>query len=668
MNYVDIEHPAYGGRQAGSFSVEFFHVGVNLLPEPAVLDGYLFGFLLLALECADQLVIDGPISAKALRNAQSLSEAWHCWFPDRYQIIEILPSLIVDDSTVLCNKQKQQAAIAAFSGGVDSTFTALRHLGKQLGASALPAKDLLMVHGFDVSLERESDFQELVNRTRPLIEDLGAHLHIIRTNLKHTSLQNWEHAHMAELACCLHQFSYQATYGIVGSSYSYSRLRTGWGSHPGIDHLLSGANFEIFHDGAGFTRSEKIEALSKYPLALKTLKVCWEGEKQGRNCGKCNKCVQTRLNLYLAGVDADACFDSKFELGDIRVLNKQSIFNKELLEAAVRQGAADEWINVLRDHLLTGLRLDSAMRTNENKASPGSLLFKESRSASVDLCSRLSSHQVVVAEFVKRESPVWLLTSMPGNIGDHLIWQGTEKMLVSSGVEYRCISKDELQNTPALPRSGTLVIPGSGALTTRWHEWLPDLVFGASSIFDRVVILPSQYDPEAPLVTRALSRQNVYAFAREAESFRRIKCFGRAALAPDPALWALEFPEAIRDGRDDKDLGVVLVVLRTDVGSLLPKMRLRPAAINNDISLAAKTLEEFLRSIDGADAVVTDRLHVAVAAVALDKDVRYIDPYDKKISRYIEYNLRGEFASRLQRRDEQWLLDQGFVEVVGKGL
>jgi hypothetical protein len=519
-----------------------------------------------------------------------------------------------------------------------------------------------MVHGFDVKIEREDDFRELINRTRPLVDDLGATLHVVRTNIKDVSLQNWEDSHMAQLACCLHQFSHQVDYGIVASSYAYSRLRPGWGSNPAMDYLLSSLDFEIVHDGAGFSRFEKIEMVAKNSLALKALKVCWQGDKQGRNCGKCRKCVQTRLNLFLANVNLAECFDSPFEMSDISAIDKDDIFCQELLGVADRQGATVDWISALRVYMSMKLPKDSEkMATQEEKNTVKSFTMPE-LSASAGFAARLSEQQGVVTEFVRRVGPVWLLNQMPGNMGDHLIWAGTERLMTSGGVDYVCISIGELRLSAGRALPGTLVIPGSGALVSRFHEWLPELVILASGIFDRVVILPSEYEPQVSVVSRALAQPNVYAFAREVESFARIKTFGRAALAPDPALWAREFKQTTLNGQDDKSLGKILLALRTDIGSLLSSQKLRPAALNNDISLTTTDLADFLDRIGTVDTVVSDRLHVVVGAVMLGKNVRFVDPYSNKISRYIRYNFQDEFAGRVQQRNEQWLVNQSFAE------
>lgn len=114
------------------------------------------------------------------------------------------------------------------------------------------------------------------------------------------------------------------------------------------------------------------------------------------------------------------------------------------------------------------------MATQEERNLVKSLTIPE-LSASAGFATRLSEQQGVVTEFVRRIGPVWLLTRMPGNMGDHLIWSGTERLMTSGGVEYVCISIGELQQSAGRQRPGTLVIPGSGALTTRFHEWLPEL-------------------------------------------------------------------------------------------------------------------------------------------------------------------------------------------------
>ena len=211
LNSIDLSYPSLHGRSPGFVQLEFLHHGVDTLPEPDVLDGYLFGVLQFAMGGAKRLLIKGPLSDKSIRNAHLLSEAWHCWLPEQYKPIEIVPERTLSDEGLLAIHHQRSIhgdAIAAFSGGADSTFTALRHAGNLLGNASFKLKDLVMVHGFDVALDNQQDFDELLQRTYPLVQQLGINLHIVRTNIKDKVTHNWEHVFAAQLACVLHQFSH----------------------------------------------------------------------------------------------------------------------------------------------------------------------------------------------------------------------------------------------------------------------------------------------------------------------------------------------------------------------------------------------------------------------------------------------------------------------------
>lgn len=280
---------------------------------------------------------------------------------------------------------------------------------------------------------------------------------------------------------------------------------------------------------------------------------------------------------------------------------------------------------------------------------------------------RLKKQQEAILGFLGQCQPLMLLSEMPGNIGDHLIWLGTERMLTISGLAFDRLPMELFNQSRFESKKGTLLIPGSGALTSKWHEWLPGLVLSASKVFERIVILPSEYEPEVPIVQEALLQKNVFPFAREVESYAKIKAYGKAELALDLALWAGDCISAqpVNSEQTPKNQ---LFAMRTDAGSLLADNDLKPASQNNDISLSCKNLTEFLDRIRESTEVVTDRLHVAVAAVMLNKQVHYVDPCDLKISRYIHYNFQNEFRSQLHHHDPLWLVEQGLAMRLGGGL
>jgi len=661
INAVDVIESAGDGRVVSRVTVDFQHIDRQMIPEPRVLDGYLFCFLLPALSAVERLVIEGALSATAVRNANLLSEAWRCWLPDRYRPIEIVAESISDDRSGRQHR-KTDSAIAAFSGGIDATFTALRHAGRTLGSASFPINDLVMVHGFDVSEERANDFRELVERTRPFVEMLGVQLHAVRTNIRRVSDYDWEHAHGARVACVLHQFSAQHRYGLIASTLPISEHTVTWGSTPSSDHFLSGDDLLIVHDGAGFTRTEKVELIARNPIASASVKFCWEGDHQGRNCGVCVKCVMTRLNFLAVGVTDPTCFDTPFDMSMIDGLEPHNETERaqlqSILDYATRHSRIEEWT----------IRLDNRLRAlNAGRPHLTSSQLEERPIPPGAFQRRLLLHQDAVCAVLRDRQPVILLTEIPGNIGDHLIWAGGRHLLENGGIAYEELPLRDLESLRTRPFPGTLVVPGSAAFTSLFHEWLPQTIITASQAFERVVILPSEFDPAVPEVHTALSRGNVYAFAREAHSYKTIKHYGRASLALDPALWAHDFIPAPPGVTASEIFGEVLLALRTDEASDLRQRGLQFTSENDDISLTTSLLTDFLKRVGQADTVVTDRLHIGVAAIMLGKMLHYVDPLNAKISRYISYNFRDEFAEQICQHDVAWLLSHGFVSMGESG-
>ena len=174
------------------------------LPVPRVLDGFVIGIIFYAMRLGQDIRVHGAMSVTALRNLNEFQEAWALWEGTRYTKIEIIPNEIIDDDTMA----KRDEAIAAFSGGVDSIFTLLRHSTGKLGLASYPLKrSVLMVHGFDVPLHEEKQFEALKERTAPLLRDLNLQLRTIRTNLKELDLQDPYDSSLSQLACCLHNYS-----------------------------------------------------------------------------------------------------------------------------------------------------------------------------------------------------------------------------------------------------------------------------------------------------------------------------------------------------------------------------------------------------------------------------------------------------------------------------
>jgi hypothetical protein len=318
------------------------------LPEPRLLDGFVLAVVMLAMRGADRLVVEGPVSARLLRNLRLFQEAWRCWMPQGYRVVKIVPEGVVPDTELFPGRS--EAAIAAFSGGVDATFTALRHAGDRLGSAGYALRDGLLVWGFDINPGNARDLLLARRRASPLLDELGIRLHVVRTNLKVLGLQDWVHSSGLQLAAMLHQFSHGFGYGLMASTEPYSNMVNAHGSTPATDYLLSGGLMDIVHDGAGFSRTQKVLRIAQHATAARGLRVCWEGADQSRNCGRCEKCTRTHLNFVAAGRPSPECFDVPLDLERVRGLEVSSpvaLMELEVILIQARARAQEEWYRVL---------------------------------------------------------------------------------------------------------------------------------------------------------------------------------------------------------------------------------------------------------------------------------------------------------------------------------
>ena len=261
-------------------------------------------------------------------------------------------------SSICLDRMRHIERCAPFPGEQNSTFTALRHRRQWLGAASYPLGTAVMVHGFDTHIAETAAFSSLLARVRPLLDELGLELEVVRTNSKEISLMNWEFSHAAQLAACLHNWPGHS-FALLGSSEPYRRLVLPWGSNPATDYLLSGDRTMLVHDGAGFTRAEKLEAISAVPAACRTLKVCSQPSHQDRNCGKCEKCVRTQTIFLALGMTHAPCFDEPFDPKAIAIvpLYNEIALNemRSIYEYAQRRGIEAPWVRLLARRLAAGI-------------------------------------------------------------------------------------------------------------------------------------------------------------------------------------------------------------------------------------------------------------------------------------------------------------------------
>lgn len=308
-------------------------------------DPFVLGALFRAMRASSDLVVHGRVSPSLLRNLEEFQALWACWQPSRYSCVEITAD-IEEEAPARAGEER---ALAAFSGGVDSCFTIWRHKNDACGRLRRDITAGVMVHGFDIPLDKPQVFSRAVERSSAILESVDIELIAMASNYRSLG-DYWGDAHGAAVASCLMMLQGGYTAGLVGSTWTYDSSLP-WGSSPVGDWMLSNRGFECVHDGAAFSRADKIEAISAWPEVMENLRVCWAGEEVDRNCCRCEKCIRTILNFRVLGYDLPACFDHDVtdqQILDLSGLQVTAIGElQRVLDLARARGIHDSWVTAL---------------------------------------------------------------------------------------------------------------------------------------------------------------------------------------------------------------------------------------------------------------------------------------------------------------------------------
>jgi hypothetical protein len=327
--------------------IYFDLIGEFDIPEPDLLDGFVQSVFFYGMQTKQDLQVRGTVSRQTLINLSQLQEFWVTLCPERYRRIQILPDKISDAP----RPNSPARAILAFSGGSDASFTLLRHRRGPLGNASLPIDTAVLIQ--HDPMIAPGDYAKLVARTAPLLKELQVCLKIVRTNLHQASKQHFNDSHAAQISACLHNFSHDFDYAVLGSSEPYRAMLIPWGSTPATDYLLSTPLMRFVHDGAAFSRTEKIIEIAKNPTAAESIQVCWMSAHD--NCGSCGKCLRTRLNFLAAGIYEPPCFEGRTLLDTIDTIPiPDAVCRNELstlLAYAHEHNDDSEWVARLRRRL-----------------------------------------------------------------------------------------------------------------------------------------------------------------------------------------------------------------------------------------------------------------------------------------------------------------------------
>ncbi len=215
----------------------------------------------------------------------------------------------------------------------------------------------------------------------------------------------------------------------------------------------------------------------------------------------------------------------------------------------------------------------------------------------------------------------------PGNYGDSLIWYGTKILLSSLNISEHCIDISSSKH------NDVLFIDGGGNFVDYYSD-VRDFLIKKPALYNEIVILPHTIFGEAQIKILNNISSNLTVFCREKVSAKFLEdklTHGKIYLWHDCAFYNKFSPVSSGKG--------ALNVFRSDKESILHTL---PES-NNDISYngyATKSLSGLIDILQKYEQINTDRLHVAIGATLLGKQVRLFPNSYYKNKAVFDYSLK----------------------------
>lgn len=264
--------------------------GLSLATDTSVLASPL---LLPAMWKGEEMRVEGLVSAKWRGGVSRIRDRVEGWDMGFKKIRITAQKLGVDNYT-------GRGVGVFFSGGVDSFSSYLKFQDHP----TLQPTHFILVQGMDIDVANENFYRKVVERLRRIARHEEVKLVEVKTNARQIldPILTWELTHGGVLAMVALLLRPMLSHIIIpGSGYFADEPEEPWGSSSKLDPMWSTETLTIVHDRDKNTRLDKILTyIAHSPVALAHLRVCWHNRYY--NCCACDKCLNTMVDLRIAGV------------------------------------------------------------------------------------------------------------------------------------------------------------------------------------------------------------------------------------------------------------------------------------------------------------------------------------------------------------------------------
>jgi hypothetical protein len=261
------------------------------------------------------LHLEGPVSAAQLERLDEYLQIWSVWRPGLYRRVGIT----ADEETADSAGDDRAGAVMGYSGGVDASFALAAHATSSLGRLTRDVDLGVLVVGWDLRHGDEAAVRRARETAQRSLSAYGAGTAVVTTNWQQEFCASWFMSFTSGLAAVLQTFSESHSSAVHATDHSY-RDELGlppYGSSMVVNHLLGRPGFPLVSTGGTHRRTERLAFLADHPVLLDGLRVCFREGAGGGNCGHCQKCVRTQLELRVLGLPSEVAFPSPMTVEDL---------------------------------------------------------------------------------------------------------------------------------------------------------------------------------------------------------------------------------------------------------------------------------------------------------------------------------------------------------------
>jgi hypothetical protein len=258
-------------------------------------DALVANLLWVGLLRGEALRVRGAVSAKLAEGIAEFQRAVCAWDA------KLKPARLEADHFATAPQNVPSGVGLSFSGGVDSFFSLYSHTAPRETFPTHRITHGVFSIGIDIGHDQAATIRTCIEAYGAMFASMGMELLTVESNIRAFYPDvgwGWVcYPHLAGLGLLfgmLFRRFYMGSGETFRASSHYTRLAL-------LDHLFSTETLDIVHDGLGFAKVAKVEAIAAWEPVREHLRVCYTKANGLENCCRCGKCLHTMVCLDIAG-------------------------------------------------------------------------------------------------------------------------------------------------------------------------------------------------------------------------------------------------------------------------------------------------------------------------------------------------------------------------------